>query len=499
VSVAKLSGLTQLSLVTLLCYDDAAAKKVRSLIDPKLFDAYWREIATAACDYHMDYGRVPGDHTADIIEALAARLPKRAQTYGELFDQIKLERETVNPDFVLDQASEFARYQCVNAGITAALDGLQKETAEGVREAVAALMRATKKSESVGAVDLKWRTQTEIDAIDIKLPEQFVEDELVARGWLTLIVAEPKTGKTAAGGNLAGAVALGADGMWLGSRFTGHKRPVLWLTAEGGLWMVQSRTRAMWGRDRIPSDCHVLAERPFPRLDAAQGLALLGRKVEAVGAGLVVIDPLSCFRDVADENDNAAAVAFADGIREFAEKYDVAVVMIHHPSKISTAEGATGGLGGGRGASALYGAVDVAISLLRDRRSDGVVAKFDKRYGRKIEDRLLRLNPETLVFDYVGPTGGGGRSVNEARAKHHAADFKAALTGEWQRKSQIIETMRCSDSTFRTRCSGWLAELGAAVQKRPGRPPHGEVEYRLVAGAASAPTTKRIVNDDEDD
>jgi len=503
-NIAKLTSIAQSSLVTLLCYDEAAAKKVRALVETKSFDVHWREIAQAACDHHEKYGRVPADHTADIIESLCAAAPKKAGIYAPLFDDIKANRETIDPAFVLDQAADFAKYQRLNAGITTALDGLQRESPEGVLEAAEALTRSLKEYESAGAAELKSMTLADIATTDFPTPEAFVDDDLIVRKRLTLIVAPPKVGKSLTALFAAKAVASGRADQWLGSMFSGRRAPTIYVTAEGGPEMVQQRSRLLppMSKTGQPADCHVIAARPFPRLDSAKGLALLGRHVEKVGAGLVVLDPLAALRDVEDENDNAAAQAFADGLREFAEKHNVALLLVHHPSKVSQAEGTSGSFGGGRGASALFAAVDNEISLRKDAKTGDVHATFSKRFGAPIEPgRCLRLNPKTLVLDYVGPLG-RGKTVDPSRAKYSPADFEAVLSdGGWWPRSKIVEEIGCTDSTFRDRVRGWSDALGGRVEKRVGGPPHGENEYRLrpAAPAPAAKNTKRVFIDDEED
>lgn len=150
-SIGSLTAATQESLVALLCFDDhpRGAKFVRALVQPKIFDIYWREIAQAAADYLDAYGKPPGEHTQDLIEALCARDEKKAPTYLKLYESIKETKDRIHREYVLDQALAFARWQRLNAGINAALSGLEKDSKEGVEEAEAAIAKALKNTSDI--------------------------------------------------------------------------------------------------------------------------------------------------------------------------------------------------------------------------------------------------------------------------------------------------------------------------------------------------------------
>jgi hypothetical protein len=333
----------------------------------------------------------------------------------------------------------------------------------------------------------KLRTLAEIEAADLPPPEAFVADRLLERGRATLLVAAPKVGKSLTGLQAAKSVGAGLGDAWLGSAFTGRSAPVVLLSAEGGEEMLKERSLLIPPRVEIRNVFGV-AEPPFPKLDTREGLAEVAAMIRETGAGLLVVDPLVKFRNVADENDNAEAQRLADGICELARSLKVAVLIIHHPSRAATAEGTSGSLGGGRGATTLYGAVDVVISLRRDRKTGEIHATFEKRYGADIEPgRRLRLDRSTLTFECLGDLGNReGRAVAGA-AVPRVTDlqlYEAVQSfGDWTARVSIEAKVGLEERQLRTRLDelvkkGDLERRGGggkaveyrAARRNPGTP-----------------------------
>ncbi len=144
---SQLSTTIQEGLVSLLFYDDTptGAKLVRALVPPAQFDGEWKAFAQAASAYLDKYGVPPLDETPSVIETLLARLgEKNKANFLRCWDSLQATRGTGQKQYWLDSASTFARYQRINAGITAALSGLEKQNDEGVAEAETAIAEALK-------------------------------------------------------------------------------------------------------------------------------------------------------------------------------------------------------------------------------------------------------------------------------------------------------------------------------------------------------------------
>jgi len=142
----KLSSGIQELLVAMLCFDAdiGGGRLVRGLIPTKSFDPYYRDIAEAAVAFIDKYGKVPGEHTLDLVGAIKERSPDEADVYARIYISLESTRGTINSEYVIGQATAFRRYQQIRGGIGAALEALKRDDATCVDEAAAALANATK-------------------------------------------------------------------------------------------------------------------------------------------------------------------------------------------------------------------------------------------------------------------------------------------------------------------------------------------------------------------
>jgi hypothetical protein len=235
---------------------------------------------------------------------------------------------------------------------------------------------------------------------------------------MTILTAAPKTGKSAASLGVAFKLASGLAGNWLGTDFGASiGLRVLYFSAEGGVRLIQTRYGIL--ADGLPSgweeSFYLLTDRPWPRLDTPAGLQALRETLGQHPADLLVLDPLARFRDLEAENDNAATQAFCEGLRSVCEDFNIACLLVHHPSKSAGSDKESTGFYGGRGASALFGEVDAAISLKKDKASGDIHAYFEMRDAMPIEPgRRLSLNPETMWLDFLGDLGAERKSGRPA-------------------------------------------------------------------------------------
>lgn len=301
---------------------------------------------------------------------------------------------------------------------------------------------------------LNTKSLAEILALPVVEPDWFVPG-LLGRKRLTLLTAAPKTGKSAAAYGIALKLASGLAGTWLGTDFGASiGLRVLYLSAEGGLRLIQQRYELL--ADGLPGGFHndfrLLVERPWPRLDAPEGLNILRATLTAQPADILIIDPLARFRDLEGENDNAISQRFAENLRSVADDHNLAVLLVHHPSKAGGTDREATSFYGGRGASALFGEVDAAISLRREPKSGEIHAYFELRDAEPIEPgRRLRLNPDNLWLDFEGPLGSGDGGKARAVEPH---DVLAALKEHpdgypWGQVHKIVGCSRASWFRYR--------------------------------------------------
>jgi hypothetical protein len=111
-----------------------------------------------------------------------------------------------------------------------------------------------------------------------------------------------------------------------------------------------------------------------------------------------VLDPGPAGRDPygANENDNAHLKAIIAALRSLAQRYHCAVLVTHHAGK---AEVVPGSLNMARGASAIGGAVRVAVTLaeMTEAEADklGVPVERRRRYIRLDQARISQSPPAT--------------------------------------------------------------------------------------------------------
>lgn len=123
-----LTTAVQEALLVLLCYGDKAhASMARALVPASHYDAFYKDIAAAASDYLDKYEQTPSEHTVDLVQTLSARDPDSEEIYERLLYSMQTVRDSIQPEFVLDQAKLFARHQRMLSGVSSALEVLDEE------------------------------------------------------------------------------------------------------------------------------------------------------------------------------------------------------------------------------------------------------------------------------------------------------------------------------------------------------------------------------------
>lgn len=123
----RLSGALQENILTLLCFDDHAAKLIRSTVTPKLFEsAVFREVATQACDFLDQFGTAIKEHLPDTLEHILKGDDKRkATSYQRLLDNLYSSSTSVNSEYVLAQLNKFVRQQTLKSAIVKAVEAME--------------------------------------------------------------------------------------------------------------------------------------------------------------------------------------------------------------------------------------------------------------------------------------------------------------------------------------------------------------------------------------
>lgn len=215
--------------------------------------------------------------------------------------------------------------------------------------------------------------------------EEWYVDGLVGRGLLTLVAGMPKAGKSTFVFNMAAAIEAGQE--FLGRRTKKRGDVVaIYMSEESSLTIwpkTQGRLKTLGVE--LHTDSRASGE------TFIEALARTADNAQEFGAGLIVIDTVSAWQAIEDENAAALVTQALTIIRAMAR--EAAVVLIHHARKGGGSHGAEV-----RGSTAWTASVDVVITVARlDEEKDGakdseirvveISSRYDDETGKILIDR----------------------------------------------------------------------------------------------------------------
>lgn len=224
-------------------------------------------------------------------------------------------------------------------------------------------------------------------------PPDYVWPGYAAMECVTLLTAAPKAGKTTLLRSLLKDL-YGGGGM--------VQRPPM----EAPTLIVSEESAGMWSRHRdgfgLDHDLIRVVAMPFKTKPSNQEWERLvfhvAKRVEELGAGLVIFDTISNLWPVRDENDAAAVGAALMPVRQITEE-GAALILVHHDRKGGGQYGE-----GTRGSSALTGFADAIVNLRRFKPED----EHDTRRKLSYVGRFDDTEPEVVLdFDGDGYTCSG--------------------------------------------------------------------------------------------
>ncbi len=242
---------------------------------------------------------------------------------------------------------------------------------------------------------LKIQVYSVADLLGMTFPESdsLLGSDLLDRSGAMLITGPQKIGKSLFASQLAFCLAGGQP--FVGFKPTASSRKVLTLQAEVGEKRMQQRLALQAAVFDDEARKNVLNACTFSmlKLDQPEGVESLLAWVKEYAPDVVIVDPLANFH-CGDENvaqDIIRVTSVLDRIRSLGP----AVILVHHHGKASTERTNVGHKS--RGSTALPGWYDTHLSL--ERAGETARLKFELRHGETPEDMILRLNPETLLFE----------------------------------------------------------------------------------------------------
>lgn len=214
------------------------------------------------------------------------------------------------------------------------------------------------------------------------LPVKWVVPDILPEG-VTLFAGKPKMGKSWLALNLAIATATGGRAL---GRIQVEPGDVLYLALEDNERRLQSRMTKLLQGGRVPERLDLAIE--WQRMgDDALGLSWLVGWIEAhPDRRLIVIDTLAKVRPQMGKSSSVYEYDYntVQGLKAIADKYNVAILIVHHVRKGSSEdplELISGSFG-------LSGGVDGAIVLARDRGQADAVLHIT---GRDVEEKELAM------------------------------------------------------------------------------------------------------------
>lgn len=224
----------------------------------------------------------------------------------------------------------------------------------------------------------------------LKEPDEDVDylwEDILIKGGLSLAVAKPKVGKSTWARNLAYAIAKG-EPSFLGRNIT-DSGPVVYLALEEKRSEVKKHFVRMGATENLPIFIHTGSA-------PEKAIAELRKAVIESKAVLAIIDPLQRLVRVRDLNDYSEVSLTLEPLIQIARDTGCHLLLIHHATKGITREGGDSILG----STAILGSVDCALIMKRSESHRTI--ESIQRYGKDLPRTVLAFDPVT------GLTGSGG-------------------------------------------------------------------------------------------
>ncbi len=198
-------------------------------------------------------------------------------------------------------------------------------------------------------------------------PTDFIIEGLLRTGGTTILVGEPKLGKSQMALDIALAVARGEQFVGLNTK----KGRVIYYALEDGEDIIRDRVKAR-GLTGMEEELYISSIPPV----VEDSTALLEEHIDLFQPNLIIIDTLRAMSVSAGKSENEPS--FADSLYRIAKivrERGVGAIIIHHTVKATTGNP----IMDARGTSAIAGAVDVVAGLYR--QDDKMKLSWRGRFG----------------------------------------------------------------------------------------------------------------------
>ena len=226
-------------------------------------------------------------------------------------------------------------------------------------------------------------------------PQRHLVKGIIAVG-CNLLAGKPKIGKSWLALQIAISVALGSP---LFGKIVVQKEGVLYLALEDNLRRIKKRLSMKLEEFEMPSNIYFRTE---CERASAGGLNTIEQfLIEHPDVGLVIIDTLARFRDVAGMNKNSYLADYdaITKLKKIADTHEIAILIIHHLRKFDNTEDPLDNISGTTG---ITGATDANIVLARDRKNNIATMYVE---GRDVERQeiSLKFDGNTVTWCLTSP------------------------------------------------------------------------------------------------
>lgn len=225
-------------------------------------------------------------------------------------------------------------------------------------------------------------------------PIRWIVENLIPAG-LNILASPPKYGKSWAVLDLGLAVTAGG-------RFLGYQTSpceVLYLALEDSERRLKSRMIKLLAGKNAPAGFHFATaahDMDNGLFDELEGFLKAHPKT-----GLIIIDTLQRVRGAVHGKEGAYAADYREvgGLKAFADRHGIAVLLVHHLRKMADDSDPFNRISGTNG---LMGAADTALVLTKEKRGDENATL--SVVGRDVEssDTVLRFNKDTCRWENLG-------------------------------------------------------------------------------------------------
>lgn len=238
------------------------------------------------------------------------------------------------------------------------------------------------------------------------IAEKFLEESgefdwifggLIAEGTVTMIVAEPRLGKTTLMVQLSLGLSVGREVLGFS---VAKPRRVLYILAEGSRHAFRNRFRATCGSMGIPPSSLDWWLQPPTMSEFKLSSTEVDRVIRASQAEFIVLDTLGYFGG-GDENDASSWKSNVMApLRAYAQELNTAFVLVHHPKK-SSQNDTSSRWERGRGTSAMFGDVDHYLTLEKVPLEPHEKQLGAEARGRLEQRRVLHVDKNKYGLDDV--------------------------------------------------------------------------------------------------